>query len=119
MIPLWTTATFPSYAVGAPATKTGILSASASMLLYGAAVPFGDDCIAAMGIAVRSLAIGALPITGFLWALKLFWVSVVQGRKAHAVDDCRAFGYVFCGRCEFYPTFGQAVQSSVNKLLSD
>ncbi|MBH5400720.1 hypothetical protein HZZ13_23455 [Bradyrhizobium sp. CNPSo 4010] len=60
MIPLWTTATFPSYAVGAPATKTGILSASASMLLYGAAAPFGDDCIAARGIAVRLLPIGAL-----------------------------------------------------------
>ncbi|WP_346657373.1 MATE family efflux transporter [Bradyrhizobium monzae] len=51
--------------IGAPATLTGILSAIASMLLYGAAAPFGDDCIAAMGIAVRLLTIGALPVTGF------------------------------------------------------
>lgn len=51
--------------IGAPATMTGILSAIASMLLYGAAAPFGDDCIAAIGIAVRFLTIGALPITGF------------------------------------------------------
>lgn len=51
--------------IGAPATMTGILSAIASMLLYGAAAPFGDDCIAAMGIAVRLLTIGALPVTGF------------------------------------------------------
>lgn len=50
--------------IGAPATMTGILSAIASMLLYGAAAPFGDDCIAAIGIAVRLLTIGALPITG-------------------------------------------------------
>lgn len=51
--------------IGTPATMTGILSAIASMLLYGAAAPFGDDCIAAMGIAVRLLTIGALPVTGF------------------------------------------------------
>ncbi|MHB0772967.1 MATE family efflux transporter [Bradyrhizobium sp. 1.29L] len=51
--------------IGAPATMTGILSAIASMLLYGAAAPFGDDCIAAIGIAVRLLTIGALPVTGF------------------------------------------------------
>ncbi|WP_426420373.1 MATE family efflux transporter [Bradyrhizobium genosp. A] len=51
--------------IGAPATMTGILSAIASMLLYGAAAPFGDDCIAAMGIAMRLLTIGALPVTGF------------------------------------------------------
>lgn len=51
--------------IGAPATMTGILSAIASMLLYGAAAPFGDDCIAAVGIAVRLLTIGALPVTGF------------------------------------------------------
>ncbi|WP_246775046.1 MATE family efflux transporter [Bradyrhizobium diazoefficiens] len=51
--------------IGAPATMTGILSAIASMLLYGAAAPFGDDCIAAIGIGVRLLTIGALPITGF------------------------------------------------------
>ncbi|WP_258768631.1 MATE family efflux transporter [Bradyrhizobium arachidis] len=51
--------------IGAPATMTSILSAIASMLLYGAAAPFGDDSIAAVGIAVRLLMIGALPITGF------------------------------------------------------
>ncbi|WFU40297.1 MATE family efflux transporter [Bradyrhizobium sp. CB82] len=51
--------------IGAPATMTSILSAIASMLLYGAAAPFGDDSIAAVGIAVRLLVIGALPITGF------------------------------------------------------
>ncbi|ANW03120.1 MATE family efflux transporter [Bradyrhizobium icense] len=51
--------------VGAPATMTSILSAIAVMLLYGAAAPFGDDSIAAVGIAVRILTIGALPITGF------------------------------------------------------
>ncbi|WP_051334969.1 MATE family efflux transporter [Bradyrhizobium sp. Ai1a-2] len=51
--------------IGAPATMTSILSAVAFMLLYGAAAPFGDDSIAAVGIAVRLLTIGALPITGF------------------------------------------------------
>ncbi|KRR02275.1 MATE family efflux transporter [Bradyrhizobium jicamae] len=51
--------------IGAPATMTSILSAIAFMLLYGAAAPFGDDSIAAVGIAVRLLTIGALPITGF------------------------------------------------------
>ncbi|MGY3610232.1 MULTISPECIES: MATE family efflux transporter [unclassified Bradyrhizobium] len=51
--------------IGAPATMTSILSAIAVMLLYGAAAPFGDDYIAAVGIAVRILTIGALPITGF------------------------------------------------------
>lgn len=51
--------------IGAPATMTGILSAIASMLLYGAAAPYGDDCIAAIGIAVRLLTIGALPVAGF------------------------------------------------------
>ncbi|MCA6112192.1 MATE family efflux transporter [Bradyrhizobium cenepequi] len=50
--------------IGAPATMTSILSAIASMLLYGAAAPFGDDSIAAVGIAVRFLTIGALPVTG-------------------------------------------------------
>ncbi|WP_377828054.1 MATE family efflux transporter [Bradyrhizobium lupini] len=51
--------------VGAPAAMTGVLSAIAIMLLYGAAAPFGDESIAAVGIAVRILTIGALPITGF------------------------------------------------------
>ncbi|MET4258269.1 putative MATE family efflux protein [Bradyrhizobium sp. S3.12.5] len=51
--------------VGAPATMTSILSAIAVMLLYGAAAPFGDESIAAVGIAARLLTIGALPITGF------------------------------------------------------
>ncbi|MGY3619226.1 MATE family efflux transporter [Bradyrhizobium sp. USDA 10063] len=51
--------------IGAPATMTSILSAIAFMLLYRAVTPFGDDSIAAIGIAVRFLTIGALPITGF------------------------------------------------------
>ncbi|MCP3460672.1 MATE family efflux transporter [Bradyrhizobium sp. CCGUVB23] len=51
--------------IGAPASMTSILSAIAVMLLYGAAAPFGDESIAAVGIAVRILTIGALPITGF------------------------------------------------------
>ncbi|WFT97063.1 MATE family efflux transporter [Bradyrhizobium barranii] len=51
--------------VGAPATMTSVLSAIAVMLLYGAAAPFGDESIAAVGIAARLLTIGALPITGF------------------------------------------------------
>ncbi|WP_213290048.1 MATE family efflux transporter [Bradyrhizobium sp. sGM-13] len=51
--------------IGAPATMTSILSAIAVMLLYWTAAPFGDDSIAAVGIAVRILTIGALPITGF------------------------------------------------------
>ncbi|WP_024512516.1 MATE family efflux transporter [Bradyrhizobium sp. ARR65] len=51
--------------IGAPATMTSILSAIAFMLLYGAAAPFGDDSIAAVGIAVRLLTIGALPVIGF------------------------------------------------------
>ncbi|MGY8685880.1 MATE family efflux transporter, partial [Bradyrhizobium sp. UFLA05-153] len=51
--------------IGAPASTTSILSAIAVMLLYGAAAPFGDESIAAVGIAVRILTIGALPITGF------------------------------------------------------
>ncbi|MET4631386.1 putative MATE family efflux protein [Bradyrhizobium sp. I1.8.5] len=51
--------------VGAPATMTSVLSAIAVMLLYGAAAPFGDESIAAVGIAARILMIGALPITGF------------------------------------------------------
>lgn len=51
--------------VGAPATMTSILSAIAVMLLYGAAAPFGEESIAAVGIAVRLLTIGALLISGF------------------------------------------------------
>lgn len=51
--------------IGAPASMTSILSAIAVMLLYRAAAPFGDESIAAVGIAVRILTIGALPITGF------------------------------------------------------
>ncbi|MCW1413752.1 MATE family efflux transporter [Rhizobium sp. 1AS13] len=51
-------------AVGAPATITGMLSAVAFVLLYRAAAPFGDDSIAAVGIASRLLTIGALPIMG-------------------------------------------------------
>ncbi|WP_027524813.1 MATE family efflux transporter [Bradyrhizobium sp. Ec3.3] len=51
--------------IGAPASMTSILSAIAVMLLYGATAPFGDESIAAVGIAVRILTIGALPITGF------------------------------------------------------
>ncbi|MFK4531838.1 putative MATE family efflux protein [Bradyrhizobium ottawaense] len=51
--------------IGAPASITSILSAVGFMLLYGAAAPFGDDSIAAVGIAVRLLTIGALPVTGF------------------------------------------------------
>lgn len=51
--------------IGAPATTTSILSAIADMLLYRAAAPFGDEAIAAVGIAVRILTVGALPITGF------------------------------------------------------
>ncbi|RXG84487.1 MATE family efflux transporter [Bradyrhizobium zhanjiangense] len=51
--------------VGAPATMTSILSAIAVMLLYGAAAPFGEESIAAVGIAVRILTIGALLISGF------------------------------------------------------
>ncbi|MDA9513054.1 transporter [Bradyrhizobium sp. CCBAU 11430] len=50
--------------IGAPATTTSILAALAGMFLYGAAARFGDDFIAAVGIAVRVLTIGALPITG-------------------------------------------------------
>nr|WP_246229765.1 MATE family efflux transporter [Bradyrhizobium cytisi] len=46
--------------VGAPATMTSILSALAVTLLYGAAAPFGDDSIDAVGIAVRILMVGAL-----------------------------------------------------------
>ncbi|MFK4380840.1 MATE family efflux transporter [Bradyrhizobium sp. USDA 223] len=51
--------------IGAPATMTSVLSALAAMFLYGAAARFGDEFIAAVGIAVRILSIGALPITGF------------------------------------------------------
>ncbi|MCA6104072.1 MATE family efflux transporter [Bradyrhizobium australafricanum] len=51
--------------IGAPATMTSILSAIAFMLLYETSAPFGDDSIAAVGIAVRLLMIGALPIAGF------------------------------------------------------
>ncbi|WFU80568.1 MATE family efflux transporter [Bradyrhizobium sp. CIAT3101] len=51
--------------IGAPATTTSILAALAGMFLYGAAARFGDDFIAAVGIAIRILTIGALPITGF------------------------------------------------------
>ncbi|MBB4423944.1 putative MATE family efflux protein [Bradyrhizobium sp. CIR48] len=51
--------------VGAPATMTSILAAFAGMFLYGAAAPFGDEFVAAVGIAVRILTIGALPVTGF------------------------------------------------------
>ncbi|WFU54437.1 MATE family efflux transporter [Bradyrhizobium pachyrhizi] len=51
--------------IGAPATMSSILATIAFMLLYRAAAPFGDDFIAAVGIAVRLLTIGALPITGF------------------------------------------------------
>ncbi|MDA9504861.1 transporter [Bradyrhizobium sp. CCBAU 11386] len=51
--------------VGAPATMTSILSAIAVMLLYAAAAPFGEESIAAVGIAVRLLTIGALLISGF------------------------------------------------------
>lgn len=51
--------------IGAPATATSILAALAGMFLYGAAARFGDDFIAAVGIAVRILTIGALPVTGF------------------------------------------------------
>ncbi|MCK1546173.1 MATE family efflux transporter [Bradyrhizobium sp. 179] len=51
--------------IGAPATTTSILTALAGMFLYGAAARFGDEFIAAVGIAARILTIGALPITGF------------------------------------------------------
>lgn len=51
--------------IGAPTTMTNILSALAGMFLYGAAARFGDEFIAAVGIAARILTIGALPITGF------------------------------------------------------
>ncbi|OPY99863.1 MATE family efflux transporter [Bradyrhizobium sacchari] len=51
--------------IGAPATMTSILSALAGMFLYAAAARFGDEFIAAVGIAVRIVTIGALPITGF------------------------------------------------------
>nr|WP_245181603.1 MATE family efflux transporter [Sinorhizobium mexicanum] len=51
-------------AIGAPATVTGMLSAVAFVLLYRAAAPFGDDSIAAVGIAARLLTIGTLPIMG-------------------------------------------------------
>lgn len=51
--------------IGAPAATTSILSALAGMFLYGAAARFGDEFIAAVGLAVRILTIGALPIAGF------------------------------------------------------
>ncbi|MCP3397136.1 MATE family efflux transporter [Bradyrhizobium sp. CCGB01] len=51
--------------IGVPATMTSILSAVADMLLYGAAAPFGDEAIAAVGIVMRILTIGSLPIIGF------------------------------------------------------
>lgn len=98
--------------IGAPATMTGILSAIASMLLYGAAAPFGDESIAAMGIAVRLLTIGALPITGFCMGSQavLGFGSRMERCEVHALRDCRTFGCVFCGRFEFCPSFGQPVQ---------
>jgi putative MATE family efflux protein len=51
--------------VGASGMLANILSAIAFMLLYRVAAPFGDDAIAAVGIAVRLLTIGALPVLGF------------------------------------------------------
>ncbi|TCN27635.1 MATE family efflux transporter [Sinorhizobium americanum] len=51
-------------AIGAPATFTGILSAASFVLLNRAAAPFGDNSIAAVGIAARLITIGALPIMG-------------------------------------------------------
>ncbi|MDQ0561046.1 putative MATE family efflux protein [Rhizobium mesoamericanum] len=51
-------------AIGAPATITGILSALAFVLLNRAAAQFGDNSVAAVGIAARLLTIGALPIMG-------------------------------------------------------
>ncbi|MDK1376587.1 MULTISPECIES: MATE family efflux transporter [unclassified Sinorhizobium] len=51
-------------AIGAPATITGILSAVSFVLLNRAAAPFGDNSIAAVGIASRLLTIGTLPIMG-------------------------------------------------------
>lgn len=52
-------------AVGAPATITGILTAASFMFLYRAAATFGDNSIAAVGIAARLLTIGTFPIVGF------------------------------------------------------
>ncbi len=52
-------------AVGAPVTINGILTAASFMLLYRAAATFGDNSVAAVGIAARLLTIGTFPIVGF------------------------------------------------------
>ncbi|WP_288142273.1 MATE family efflux transporter [Mesorhizobium sp.] len=52
-------------AIGAPATIISILFAVAFMLVVPGCRTIRDDSVAVVGIAVRLLTIGALPIIGF------------------------------------------------------
>ena len=52
--------------IGAPTLVTNVLTATSVTLTNRAAAPFGDVAIAAMGTAMRILAIGALMVFGFI-----------------------------------------------------
>jgi len=52
--------------IGIPTLLTNVLTATSVTLTNRAAAPFGDVAIAAMGTAMRILAIGALMVFGFI-----------------------------------------------------
>ncbi len=56
----------PVLAVGVPATFRGLIAALSLAAIYGAASPNGsDEVLAGVGIALRLVALGTLPIIGF------------------------------------------------------
>lgn len=76
---------------------TSVLSALASIILYGAAARFGDEFIAAVGIARIRLGCPRL-------------CSYTEDCEVHALYHVCAFLCLFRARYGFCQTFGQAVQ---------
>ena len=62
---LWREVLRPVLAVGAPAGLASVVSAAAFTLVYRTAGPYGEASVAGLGIALRLLAAGVLPVAGF------------------------------------------------------
>ncbi|QRM32610.1 MATE family efflux transporter [Microvirga sp. VF16] len=88
-------------AVGLPASLASVLSAVAFALIYRAAGAHGDAAVAGVGIALRLLTGGSLPVIGFcLGAQPIFgfgWGAGAYARLLRAIQLTVVFASLFTG----------------------
>ncbi|MDN3721899.1 MATE family efflux transporter [Roseibium salinum] len=74
----------PVFAIGLPTTLTSLVTGAAFALVYAMAAELGgDDAVAAIGIAMRILLLGTLPLIGFVLGAQAV-LSFAYGRRDFA-----------------------------------